>query len=377
MREPVRIAVAGLGRMGSIHALHVHELARETGNCTLAALCTDAPEKAERLAAEMGCTVPIFRSVEALADAGVSDATVIATPTPCHREHSTTLVERGQRVLLEKPMTEVFETDLEFATQLDSTHPHALMLAFQRRFDPPLAYARELVSRGAIGRIFKVYSAMEDSSPAPDGFKSGGILADMSIHNVDEVLWLTGKMPRAALMIGSRIYSHRLTTCEEDFDDALLYLWFEEELVAEIQVGRNHVAGYRTETVIYGEEGEIQVDRFHQQPLEVIVQAYGRRGRTEPPAYRSFSMRDYGQPVPEFVERFGWAYKAELAAFISCCQSNQPFPVSQRDGVRAQQVIRAGMQSVVRPGAIIGPRDNSVSRHKSVDYRTPWGSTGR
>ena len=88
----------------------------------------------------------------------------------------------------------------------------------------------------------------------------------MSIHNVDEVLWLTGKMPRAALMIGSRIYSHRLTTCEEDFDDALLYLWFEEELVAEIQVGRNHVAGYRTETVIYGEEGEIQVDRFHQNP---------------------------------------------------------------------------------------------------------------
>jgi predicted dehydrogenase len=208
---------------------------------------------------------------------------------------------------------------------------------------------------------------MEDSSPAPDGFKSGGILADMSIHNVDEVLWITGKMPRAALMIGSRIYSHRLTTCEEDFDDALLYLWFEEELVAEIQVGRNHVAGYRTETVIYGEEGEIQVDRFHQQPLEVIVQAYGRRGRTEPLAYRSFSMRDYDRPVPEFVERFGWAYKAELAAFISCCQSNQPFPVSQRDGVRAQQVIRAGMQSVVKPGPIIGPRDNSVSRHKSLD----------
>ena len=69
-------------------------------------------------------------------------------------------------------------------------------------------------------------------------------------------------MPNAALMIGSRIYSHRLTTCEEDFDDALLYLWFEEEMVAEIQVGRNHVAGYRTESVIYGEEGVIQVDRL-------------------------------------------------------------------------------------------------------------------
>ena len=352
MHQPIRIAVAGLGRMGTIHARHAHELARETGNCTLAALCTLDAGKAARFAAETGCDVPVFHAVKELAEAGIADATVIATPTPCHREHAAALMARGQRVLLEKPMTEVYETDLEFATELDRTHPRALMLAFQRRFDPPLQYARELASSGSIGRIFKVYSAMEDSSPAPDGFKSGGILADMSIHNVDEVLWLTGKMPRAAAMIGSRIYSHRLSTCEEDFDDALLYLWFENELVAEVQVGRNHVAGYRTETVIYGEEGEIQVNRFHQKPLEISVTAYGRRGRTEPLAQKSFSMRDYGRPVPEFIERFGLAYRTELGAFVECCQSNQPFPVSQWDGVRAQQVIRAGMRSSITPGPV-------------------------
>ena len=67
MHQPIRIAVAGLGRMGSIHALHVHELARETGDCTLAALCNGEVNKAERFAAEMGCEVPIFRSVEELA----------------------------------------------------------------------------------------------------------------------------------------------------------------------------------------------------------------------------------------------------------------------------------------------------------------------
>jgi myo-inositol 2-dehydrogenase / D-chiro-inositol 1-dehydrogenase len=365
MHQPIRIAVAGLGRMGSIHALHVYELARETGDCTLAALCSGEVNKAERFAAEVGLDVPIFRSVDELARARVSDATVIATPTPNHREHATALIAQGQRVLLEKPMTEVFETDLEFATELDAAYPHALMLAFQRRFDPPLLYAKELVNRGAIGRIFKVYSAMEDSRPAPDGFKSGGILADMSIHNVDEVLWLTGKMPRAALMIGSRLYSHRLTTCEEDFDDALLYLWFEGELTAEIQVGRNHVAGYRTETVIYGEEGEIQVDRFCQKPREVVVTAFGRRGRKEPIAGRSFPMRDYGRPLAEFVERFGLAYKTELAEFVACCKSDQPFPVAHWDGVRAQQVIRAGMQSTVRPEPITAP-PHPLPRHPAV-----------
>jgi len=352
MHQPIRIAVAGLGRIGSIHALHVHELARETGACVLAALYTGDAKKAERFAAEVGCDVPIFRSVVELTDAQVADATVIATPTPLHREHATALIAQGQRVLLEKPMTELYETDLEFAAEVDAAHPYSLMLAFQRRFDPALQYARELVSSGLIGRAFKIYSAMEDSNPAPDGFKSGGILADMSVHNVDEVLWLTGKKPRAALMVGSRLYSHRLSTCEEDFDDALLYLWFEQELVAEIQVGRNHVSGYRTETAIYGEEGVIQVNHFHQSPLEVTVEAYGPRGRTEPLAHRSFSMRDYGRSVPEFVERFGMAYKAELAAFVECCRSHQPFPVSQADGVRAHRVIRAGMESIMNPGPI-------------------------
>jgi len=349
MNQPIRIAVVGLGRMGRIHAVHVLELARETQNCTLAALCDVDPERAKRFAVERGCDVPIYGSVEELGDARISDAAVIVTPTECHRETATALITRGQRVLLEKPLTGILETDVEFAAELDCNHPHALMLGFQRRFDPPLQYARELANSGAVGRIFKVYSAMEDSNPAPNGYKSGGILPDMSIHNVDEVLWLTGKMPRAALMIGSRIYSHRLTTCEEDFDDALLYLWFEEELVAEIQVGRNHVSGYRTEVVFYGEEGQIQVDRFHQNPREVIVTAYGRRGRTEPIAHRSFSMREYGESLPEFAGRFGVAYKAEVAAFVGCCQANKPFPVTHTDGLRAQQVVRAGMQSAVRP----------------------------
>ena len=54
-------------------------------------------------------------------------------------------------------------------------------------------------------------------------------------------------------------------------------------------------------------------------------------------------------PLPEFVDRFGAAYKAELAAFIECCRTNQPFPATHRDGLRAQQVISAGMQHTLTP----------------------------
>jgi myo-inositol 2-dehydrogenase / D-chiro-inositol 1-dehydrogenase len=349
MSEILKVAVAGVGRMGPIHALHVQELARETGNCSLAALVDLDAERAGQVAASLDSDVPIFTSLQESVKAGVCDATVVVTPTGSHRENTATLVAAGQRVLLEKPLTGTLEADREFAAQLDRDHPQAVMLAFQRRFDAPNRYARELMRSGAIGRVFKIYSSLEDSNPAPNGYQSGGILPDMSVHNVDEILWLTGRMPRAALAIGSRIYTHRLTTCQEDFDDALLCLWFDGELIAQVQVSRNHVSGYRVETLIFGEEGQIHVGRFDQKPFEIVVEAYGRRGRAEPLAHRVFRMRDYGRPLPEFIDRFGPAYKAELAAFIECCLTDRPFPTSHRDGLRAQQVISAGMQAVITP----------------------------
>lgn len=333
--------------MGRIHGLHIHELARDTGLCELAAVAEIDRDRAVQFTSEIGQPVPIFRGIEELARSGACEACVIVTPTDNHREHAAIMIAAGQRVLLEKPLTGTLETDRDFSAELDRAHPDALMLAFQRRFDAPLQYAKELMEAGTIGRVFKIYSALEDSNPAPNGYRSGGILPDMSVHNVDEVLWLTGRMPVSALAIGSRIYSHRLTTSEEDFDDALLYLWFENEMAAQIQVSRNHVSGYRVETVLFGEEGQIHVGHFDQKLFEITVEAYGRRGRSEPLAYRTFQMRDYGRPLPEFVDRFGAGYKAELMTFIECCRSGGPFPTTHRDGLRAQEVISAGMKSIV------------------------------
>ncbi len=349
MKKNLKVAVAGLGRMGMIHALHAHELAGGMEGCDLAALAEIDVDRARRFNDQIGREIPIFPSIEELAEARISDATVIVTPTEKHREHAATMIAAGSRVLLEKPLTGTLEADRAFAAELDRDHPHALMLAFQRRFDEPLLYAKELLEGGVIGRVFKIYSALEDSNPAPNGYRSGGILPDMAVHNVDEILWLTGRMPSKALGIGSRIYSHGLTTCVEDFDDAALYLWFGSDLLAQIQVSRNHVSGYRVETIIFGEEGQIQVGHFEQKPFEVTVEAYGRRGSTEPLARRRFAMRDYGRPLPEFVDRFGAAYKAELAQFIECCKSETPFPTTQRDGVRAQEVISAGMRAMIGP----------------------------
>jgi predicted dehydrogenase len=174
----------------------------------------------------------------------------------------------------------------------------------------------------------------------------------MSVHNVDEILWLTGCMPKSAIAIGSRLYGHKVSSYEEDFDDALMTMWFDNDVMAQVQVSRNHVSGYRVETILFGEQGQIQIGHFDQRPVDITVAVYGRRGRIEPLAQRTFPM---GEPVPnfpEFMDRFGPAYKSEMAAFVECVREGKPFAVTHRDGLRAQQVISAAMRGVITEASV-------------------------
>ena len=68
---------------------------------------------------------------------------------------------------------------------------------------------------------------------------------------------------------------------------ALMLLDFGEELIGQLQVTRNHVSGYRGETIIYGERGQIHVGRFNQKLLEVIVECLREPGGTQPIACKT------------------------------------------------------------------------------------------
>lgn len=254
------------------------------------------------------------------------------------------LARAGHRILLEKPLTDSLQSDREFVRELAGTAPNAIMLGLQRRFDPPLMRAKQLIDEGAIGKPFKVVSILEDSNPVPDGYSSPGILKDMSVHDVDEVLWLFGASPTSAVSLGSNVYSHRLSTAEEDFDDALVQMWFADGRTAQVQVSRNHVSGYHVETWIFGEKGQIHVGHFDQNRFEVLLEAYGRETTIEK---RVFPLRRYHRRLAEFADRFGPAYKVEVEEFVRCCQTGNPFPVDQNDGLQAMEVIEAATRGLV------------------------------
>ena len=345
----MRIAVVGVGRIGVFHARHVQELAAERGDCVLAALVDGYGDLAARVAVELqdGQQAPIaaFGDADELVAAGVADGAFIASRTEDHYRDARTLIDAGMRVLLEKPLTHSLATAREFAAHLDADdfRRTALMQAFMRRFDGPLSCAKEHIDSGVIGTPFKIVSILEDPVPPPAGYNSPGLLADMAVHNIDEIAWLSGRRPERVSGFGSLLYNQQITDVEEDFDDAFLQMYFPDGLVGQVAVSRNHVAGYRNETWVYGPEGIVHVGDFSEDPLRVPVEVIGRGGLV---TRREFTLRDYGAVAPVFMGRFGLAYKAELAHYIDQCLAGAPFGVNQGEGLTALEVAMAGSRAL-------------------------------
>jgi predicted dehydrogenase len=352
---PLRVAVVGVGRIGRYHARHLQELARERGDCRLVAVVDRHGDTAAVVAAELQSAqdTPIvpFGTPDDLVSAGLADAAVVASRTEDHLRDTRALVAGGLRVLLEKPLAGTLEEAVELGAWLDEddVRARAVMLAFQRRYDPAMRRARGLLRDGAIGELFKIESALEDPLPPPAGYQSPGLLADMAVHNVDEILWLTGRLPTAIAGLGARVHNQRLpAVTPETFDDVFLQMWMGADVVAQLQVSRNHVAGYRNECVLLGRKGRIHVGHFEGDRSRVRLEVTGvdheviERG--------TFELRDYGENhgevVPPFIQRFGPAYKAEAFAFLDACLAGDAFEVGHPEGLIAMRIAMAGAEVV-------------------------------
>ena len=365
MSQPVKLAVVGVGRIGRYHARHIQELGRESADrgdraCELVAVADHGGDTAARVAAalqpDQEQEIQTFAGAADLASAGVAEAAVIASSTESHAADARLLIDAGMRVLLEKPLTDSLEHARELVGYLeaDQSRRQALMLAFMRRFDEPLQWVKQTIEGGRIGRPFKMVTCLEDNMPPPAGYDSPGILTDMGVHLTDESMWLMDARPESVKSFGSLTYSHRISAVNEDYDDAFLQMWFADGQIAQLQVSRNHVAGYRNEVWVYGEEGMVHGGLFAEDPLSVRVEAFAPSGLIE---RKTYTMPDNGSDAPFFIQRFGPAYKRDVEHFVGQCRNGQPFSVDQLDGLRAMEVVAAGTVAISAPSEAV-----------SVDY---------
>jgi myo-inositol 2-dehydrogenase / D-chiro-inositol 1-dehydrogenase len=322
----VRIAVVGVGRIGSMHA---ELLARRIDGAEVASV-TDAQEDAARaVGTELG--VPTLRLDDALA--GDADAVAICTSTDTHADLIVAAARAGKAIFCEKPVSlDLTEVDRALAEVDGAGVP--FQIGFNRRFDPAHQAVHDAVAAGTVGEPQLVRISSRDPAPPPLAYVkvSGGIFLDMTIHDFDMARYVVGSevvevFARGAVRIDDGFAE------AGDVDTALVTLVHENGCLTAIDNSRQAVYGYDQRVEVFGSAGMAASEN----PLAhtaVVRTAEGTREPTLPYFY---------------LERYIPSYLREWEAFVAAVDGGTPPPVSGLDA-RAPLVIGLAAWRSLREG---------------------------
>ena len=206
--KPLRMAVIGMGNMGSKYAEMI--AAGKIPGMELAAVTRVRPERMEVLRDILPEQLPVYPSADALyagVDSGelALDGVIIATPHYAHEKQTVDAFSRGLHVLCDKPAG-VYSRQAR--QMLAAKRPElAYAFVFHQRTFPVYQKLRELVQSGGYGGIKRVNWVVTDwyrpnayytagswrGSWSEDG---GGLLLNQCPHNLDLLQWICGMPER-------------------------------------------------------------------------------------------------------------------------------------------------------------------------------------
>ena len=193
--RPVRIALIGCGKVGSIHAAALSSLPESS----FVAVCDSSLERAEAFAGRYG--VRAFADVATMLRDAAPEAVVICTPHPLHAEAAILAAEAGVHVLVEKPLAASL-ADCDAMLAAARRTGVKLGVVSQRRLYEPVLRMRAAIDAGKIGRpvlgVFTMYSWRDPAYYQSDPWRGkwategGGVLVNQSPHQLDLLQWFMG-----------------------------------------------------------------------------------------------------------------------------------------------------------------------------------------
>ena len=322
MTGRVRIALAGLGRMGRIHAANL------SGRCPSAELACvfDTDAGVARQAGERFDVpwTPVYDDI--LADGRV-DAVAIAAPTAAHAELGVRAAQSGKHVFCEKPISldrQVTVETIEAVSKAGVT----FQVGFHRRFDPDWAEATARIRAGELGDVYLFRTSLRDMTPPKPEFlaHSGGFFTDVTIHDLDVARWMVGEVVQVSAY-GTALSDPGFAEIG-DIDTAVVVLRFENGALGVIDDSRAAGYGYECSTEVMGRQATVRIDH---------------------PQYRHYEWRTPGQAahdlVRDFEQRYPLAYIEELECFARSVADGTPPRVTAHDALAAFDLAQAATAS--------------------------------
>jgi inositol 2-dehydrogenase len=336
----IGIGLIGAGRMGQVFAYH---LSTNVPGAKLLAIADIDAKQATQVAARFNVPDCYQDYNELLARKDI-DAVGVVTPTVTHVQVVKDAAAAGKQIFSEKPLALTLK-GCDEAIAAVKTAGVKLQVGFNRHFDAAYIAAKRKIEDGAIGEPVMFKSVGRDPRRTSLEFarreSSGGIIADMGIHDFDAARWLMGdEVTRVFSEAGCLVYPELQEV--GDMDNALVSLRFAKGGMGNVDVSRNSVYGVDIRTEVLGSKGSLWLGRIQQTPLLVLT----ADGVTH-------------DALPSFGERFAEAYAAEIRDFCDCVEKDRAPVVS---GVEARAAT-----------AIAVAATRSLDESRPVELREPLG----
>ena len=318
----MKFGIIGAGRIGANHARILSGLA---GVSTLM-IADVATERAAQLAGSL----PNASAVDVETVFGQSEAIVIASSTDTHAALLLTAAEAGLPTFCEKPIALNLDSTREAVAATEASGI-TVQMGFQRRYDPGIRAIRQQIERGELGTAFLVRSQTHDPAPPPIDYipSSGGIFRDCLIHDIDAVRYVTGQEIVAVTAFGSEV-GHPDIASHGDFGTATAMLQMSGGTLGQISGLRLDPVGYDVRLEAFGSERALAAGWSERTPIV----------STEP------GMPPPADPIITFWDRFDFAYRAELEAFLRVAKGGEAPACGPRDALENLRAAIACDRSV-------------------------------
>jgi predicted dehydrogenase len=170
----IKIAVIGVGHLGSIHA----KIYKEIPNCFLVGVCDSDPRRLEEISRTLN--VPGYTDYRELF--GKVDAVSVATPTKLHFSIAADCLKHNIHALVEKPFTPTLK-EADQLIQIARKNKLILQVGHIERFNSAFAATLKLIKEPKFIECHRL-------SPFPNRSLDIGAVLDVMIHDIDIVLGL-------------------------------------------------------------------------------------------------------------------------------------------------------------------------------------------
>jgi myo-inositol 2-dehydrogenase / D-chiro-inositol 1-dehydrogenase len=326
MTRRLRIGIFGIGRMGRVHLEHLVRL-HEADRVELVTIGDRWPPFLDSARSAVPDTVAPVTAPDEMA--ARVDAAVVVSRTGDHAGDILAFVRRGIPVLVEKPLVRTVAEAAALVGALGADGDRLVQVAFQRHYDAATRLAAGWVSQGLIGSVQQSHHVLQDKNPAPVGYESCGITADMAIHLVYEAMSVRGfELPRRvqALQFMAPPYEDR---AREGANIVHVFCQWAGGSLAHLWGSRINGTGYDNGFTLTGTDGRIDVGAFVGDFGPIAARLWRGTGSGPVPRgslveSREFPMTPPRNGHPDFYARFAAAYEAELAEFVARAAARAP-----------------------------------------------------